>query len=77
MKRPKIGIKSFKKCFLIIIHKLESYLDAPGSSPRFQRQGFLHAFGEVLAEELTRCHSETSHDYNLWILEAESDEILG
>ena len=60
-----------------MIEILESDFRAPGSSPRFQRQGFLHAFGEVLAEELTRCHSETSHDYNLWILEAESGEILG
>ncbi len=56
---------------------LESYLDAPCSCPRFQRHGFLHAFGEVLVEDLVRCHSETSHDYNLWVLEAESGEILG
>ena len=34
------------------------------------------AFGEVLAENLTRCHTESFHDYNLVIFSVAFGEIL-
>ena len=43
---------------------------------RFGRSANFGAFGEVLAENLTRCHTESSHDYNLVIFSVAFGEIL-
>ena len=47
-----------------------------GFARRFGRSANFGAFGEVLAENLTRCHTESFHDYNLVIFSVAFGEIL-